>query len=138
MIVLPFTAGLPSEKAEGVQSFAETLAFITAEVYGTPETYALFTKVYKEDETGLLERLNVLIDWANQFEIKNLGRVWDGEWMDELDQFIQQTLMADVEFEEQAQAEYEEAKKNIVAAGNYRIAADGKTKLYDYPIKKKK
>ena len=92
MTILKFTKDFSAEQTEALHSFAETLAFISAEIYGTPAKLAVFYTQYPTEETGFIEQLNVFIAWAKEFEQLNEGREWDGEWYEAMETFIDSKL----------------------------------------------
>jgi len=85
---LKFELYMDAETINEVHSFAETIAIMTANIFGEPESYLLFSKIYPENEVGYIERLNTVIAWAKDFEQQNEGKEWDGEYMDEIDTFL--------------------------------------------------
>jgi len=89
---LKFELYMDAETTNEVHSYAETIAIITANVFSEPKNYALFSKLYPENEIGYIERLNIIISWAKDFEQKNENREWDGEYMDEIDTFLNSKL----------------------------------------------
>jgi len=89
---LNFELYMDAETINEVHSFAETISIMTANIFGETERYLSFSKLYPESEAGYIERLNVIISWAKDFEQKNEGRGWDGEYMDEIDTFLNEKL----------------------------------------------
>jgi hypothetical protein len=88
MTLLSFQKDFSPEQTEQLHSYAETLAFITADIYGTPSKLAAFYALHPLEEFGLVEHLNVIIAWAKQFEQENEGREWDGEWSELIESFL--------------------------------------------------
>lgn len=48
--------------------------------------YALQTKAVPEDSR---EMARLVIEWAEEFETRNEDREWNGEYMEEIDQFFE-------------------------------------------------
>lgn len=92
MTLLSFQKDFTPEQTEQLHSYSETLAFIAAEIYGTPSKLAAFYVLYPMDECGFVEHLNFIIAWAKQFEQENDGREWDGEWYEAMETFIDSKL----------------------------------------------
>jgi len=92
MTILNFTKDFTSEQNEALQSYSETLAFIVADIFGNPPAYKLFSDQHPENESGFVERLNICIAWAKEFEQINESREWDGEWHEEMENFISSKL----------------------------------------------
>lgn len=41
---------------------------------------------------GSGQAMDDIIDWAKEFTEKNMNRVWDGEWYDELEEFFNEKI----------------------------------------------
>lgn len=91
-----------AEEVEKLHSLLETVAFVTIEIFcrettgeqwdaNQPSNYDQFSKLYPEDN-GLIARMNICIDWAKEFEQINADREWDGEWQEELSEFVANKL----------------------------------------------
>lgn len=75
----------------GFMSFCETLievsSFIemTLNSYENPDTSLIHQIQEIQGRGGLYE---LAVKWADEFEHKNLGRAWDGEFYDEIETFL--------------------------------------------------
>jgi len=61
-------------------------------VYNLCETVAdlamnFQTKEWKPEDSRRV--IALIIEWAQEFTLKNEGRVWDGEYMEEIDAFFE-------------------------------------------------
>lgn len=86
MNILKFQQGMNAYQTDGLHSYSETLAFIVAEIYSDKKLLPLFEK--QNEDMGLIERLNICIAYAKEFEQIHEGREWDGEYYDEIEYFI--------------------------------------------------
>jgi 8-oxo-dGTP pyrophosphatase MutT (NUDIX family) len=69
-----------------LQICAETIAMFTFCVFEGPETAQAFQEAYPpQDTNGLPGQMKIIVGWANQFDEKNEGREWDGEFFEEVE-----------------------------------------------------
>jgi len=83
---------MPQELSPQQRSLCETLTYMTAEIYQRDNMLDQYKKRFQMREMGFLELNLLLVDWALEFEEQNEGREWDGEWMDEIDLFLDKKL----------------------------------------------
>src|SRR5579859_1295585 len=88
------------------RNLLETVAWIAIDVFDKSDpisyesgeigrsNYERFCARYPENETGFIERIDVCIEWAQEFEKINHNRFWDGEWYEELSAFVDEKLWA--------------------------------------------
>ena len=90
-----------AEKVEKQHSLLEAVAFVTIEAFerdtsgeqweaNKSSNWEQLKKLYPD--RGLIDLLNVGIDWAKEFEQINADREWDGEWQHELSEFVAKKL----------------------------------------------
>jgi len=84
--------GFDAEKSEGFQSYSETLSLMVADIYRDEAMRKSFEQLHPATEYGYIERLQVIIDWAKQFEQLHENTEWDGEWYETLDTFLKEKL----------------------------------------------
>lgn len=78
------------EIRNGMRSWAETHHEIVSNLYTSfLESYEHIRDKYIQDSR---EWVSLCIDWTNEFEKKNAGRQWDGEWIDEVYDFTKQKI----------------------------------------------
>lgn len=74
----------------GITSYMETfqeIAMLVGDELGKNKTAeVIIRRLAKEGRTGIY---SLVTEWTNEFELANLDRVWDGEFFDEIDSFIE-------------------------------------------------
>lgn len=73
----------------GFVSYHETLVLLSIEA-GLEDTRS--SSPLDRIEGGQNAKMQLLHEWAMTFEVKNRGRVWDGEFHDEIYKFFQDQL----------------------------------------------
>lgn len=69
-------------------SFAETLALLTANIYGHEPTRKQFI-AQRSGTMGKIEMLNEIISWAHEFEALHKGEQWEElDWYDTIEEFL--------------------------------------------------
>ena len=76
----------------GFESWYETFYLLTKEI--------ILRKLKGEDQLieaalnygGIMELCSIVKKWTDEFEELNKGRNWDGEWMDEVNEFFRKKL----------------------------------------------
>jgi hypothetical protein len=64
----------------GLRSYLETLVAVASEI--DRQGYNISSALHPE----------FAIEWAEEFEHIHNGRIWDGEWLEEIEDFVRQKL----------------------------------------------
>lgn len=65
--------------------FHETLAFLCIRL---GLSSAAYTCIHDYMGIGVMGPLYAMKDWANEFDAKNENRQWNGDWVNELEEFF--------------------------------------------------
>ena len=61
------------------------------DIFQMAAMFGQWSSVHEPEEVftgGSVQAMGDIIEWAKEFNAKNKGRVWDGEWYDELEEFF--------------------------------------------------